>query len=175
MKIFCSDWPYLIRNHLSFSVSVFCSQMITLKLNLRPNIGLTYVMSIVKWFFLNFCRRKYFLLFFAEFELLMFHNNTVKVWENKKKAKLLTTYFQVTYPTHFCIIAFTFTMGKVQIFDIFKNQWLDLCVCTDSYDKWFCIKSWHTFANLLLLYKAPSKKRLSERCRMHSRIVITLM
>ena len=34
-----------------------------------------------------------------------------------------------------------------------------------SYDKWFYINSLQTFANLLLLYKAPSKKRkrLSER------------
>ena len=48
MKIFCSDWPYLTRNH--FSVSVFCSRKFTLKLNLRPEIGLTYAISIVKWF-----------------------------------------------------------------------------------------------------------------------------
>ena len=34
-----------------FSVSVFCSQICTLKLNLWPNIGLNYAISIVKWFF----------------------------------------------------------------------------------------------------------------------------
>ena len=34
-----------------FSVSVFCSQICTLKLNLSPKIGLTYAISIVKWFF----------------------------------------------------------------------------------------------------------------------------
>ena len=32
-----------------FSVSVFCSLMSTLKFNLRPKIGLTYAISIVKW------------------------------------------------------------------------------------------------------------------------------
>ena len=31
-----------------FSASVFCSQICTLQLNLRPNIGLTYTISIVK-------------------------------------------------------------------------------------------------------------------------------
>ena len=34
-----------------FSVSVFCSQICTLKLNLSPKIGLTYAISIVKWLF----------------------------------------------------------------------------------------------------------------------------
>ena len=34
-----------------FSVSVFCSQICTLKLYLSPRIGLTYAISIVKWFF----------------------------------------------------------------------------------------------------------------------------
>ena len=37
-----------------------------------------------------------------------------------------------------------------------------------NFREWFCIKSWQTLANLLLLCKAPSKKRLSERCRKHS-------
>ena len=34
-----------------FSLSVFCSQMCTLKLNLLPKVGMTYAISIVKWFF----------------------------------------------------------------------------------------------------------------------------
>ena len=34
-----------------FSVSVFCCQIFTLKLNLRPKVGLTHAFSIVKWFF----------------------------------------------------------------------------------------------------------------------------
>ena len=33
---------------LVFSVSVFCSQICTLKLNLQPKIGLTYAISMVK-------------------------------------------------------------------------------------------------------------------------------
>ena len=37
-----------------FSVSVSCSQIFSLKLNLYPKIGLTYTISIVKYFFLIF-------------------------------------------------------------------------------------------------------------------------
>ena len=32
-------------------VSVFCSQICTLKINLRPKIGLTYAICLVKWLF----------------------------------------------------------------------------------------------------------------------------
>ena len=34
-----------------FPISMFCSQIFTLKLNLRLNVGLTYAISIVKWYF----------------------------------------------------------------------------------------------------------------------------
>ena len=44
-----------------------------------------------KVIFWNFCLRKYFLAFFAEFELLMFHNNIVKISEKLKKWNLLNT------------------------------------------------------------------------------------
>ena len=67
-----------------FSISVFCSQIFTLKLNLWLKVGLTYAISIVKGFFGIFLR-KYFSLFFAEFELLMFHNNIVKISEKLNK------------------------------------------------------------------------------------------
>ena len=43
-----------------FSVSVFCSQICTLKLYLWPKISLTYTVSIVKWFFWIFCLRIFF-------------------------------------------------------------------------------------------------------------------
>ena len=42
-----------------------------------------------KVIFWNFCLRKYFLLFFAEFELLMFHNNIVKISEKIEQAELV--------------------------------------------------------------------------------------
>ena len=65
MKIFCSDWPYLIRNHLSFCFcGFFFSQIFTLKLHLRPDIRLAYAISMMKVFlFFFFC---FFFLFFLE-------------------------------------------------------------------------------------------------------------
>ena len=97
-----------------FSVSVFCSQIFTVKLNLRPKIGLTYAISIVKWFFRSFCLRKYFLLFFAEFKLLMFHNNIVKISEKLDKWNLLKICLQITYPTDFC---------KIHIHFYYRKKW----------------------------------------------------
>ena len=50
-----------------------------------------------------------------------------------------------------------------------KNQWLEYnFLYIGSYDEWFYIKSWQKFANLFLLCKAPTKKRLSETCRKHT-------
>ena len=106
-----------------------------------------------KVIFWNFYLRKYFLLSFAEFELLMFHNNIVKIPTLQISA-------------WFCFI---FTVGKSENTWFFKNQWLEWNFSyIGSYDKWFCIRSWQKFASLLLLCKASSKKRLSERCRKHS-------
>ena len=65
-----------------------------------------------KVIFCNFCPRKYFLLFFAEFELLMFYNNIVKISEKLKKWNLLKIWLQVTYPTDFCTIWLHFYHGK---------------------------------------------------------------
>ena len=52
-----------------------------------------------KVIFLNFCLRKYFLLFFAEFELLIFYKNIVKISKKLNKWNLLKICLQVTYPT----------------------------------------------------------------------------
>ena len=58
-----------------FSVPVFCSQIYALELSLRPKISLTYAISIVKrFFFFLILSKKIFLIVFAEFELLIFHN-----------------------------------------------------------------------------------------------------
>ena len=68
-----------------------------------------------------------FLLFFAEFELLMFHKYIVKIWEKMNKRKLLKKKcLQVTYLTDFCIIYIHFYYGKKWKYLIFfLNQWLD--------------------------------------------------
>ena len=60
--------------------------------------------------FLNFCLRNLFLLFIAEFEIMMFHSSILNISEKEmNKCNLLKICFQFTYPTDFCII---FTMGK---------------------------------------------------------------
>ena len=95
-----------------FSVSVFCSQIFTIKLNLWPKIDLTYAISIVKWFLGVFVLENIFLLFFAEFKLLMFHNSIVKTPEKLNERNLLKICLQVTYPTEFCKIRIHFYYGK---------------------------------------------------------------
>ena len=66
-----------------------------------------------KVMFWNFCLRKYFVLLFAEFEILIFCNNIVKISEKLNKQILLKVCLQVNYPTDFCIICIHFCyMGK---------------------------------------------------------------
>ena len=55
-------WTMSYQKPFVFSVSMFCSQMFTLKLNLRPKSGLTYAISIVKWFFWNLSEKIFFTL-----------------------------------------------------------------------------------------------------------------
>ena len=81
-----------------FSVSVFCSQIFTLKLNLRPNIGLTYAISIVKRFF-----GKYFFTFLCWIWITyvsqqycenLRKNEQVEVVENMPPSYLLYRFLQ---------------------------------------------------------------------------------
>ena len=64
------------------------------------------------WSFEIFILVNIFLLFFAEFELLMFHNNIVKISEKLNKQNLSKICLQVTYPSNFCIIFIQFYNGK---------------------------------------------------------------
>ena len=53
-------WPTIsYQKPFVFSISVFCSQIFTLKLNLRLKVGLTYAISTVKGF-LEFLSKKIF-------------------------------------------------------------------------------------------------------------------
>ena len=66
-------------------------------------------------FFLIFVlENTFFLLFFAEFELLMFRINIVKISEKNKneQAELMKNCLQDTYHTDFCIICIPFYYGK---------------------------------------------------------------
>ena len=53
-----------------------------------------------------------FLLFFAEFKFLIFHNNIAKISEKLNKRNLLKICLQVTYPTDFCKICIHFYYRK---------------------------------------------------------------
>ena len=111
MKIFCSNWPYLIRNHLFFMfLSLFSNIYTKIKVSAKNLSDLRKFYS--KVIFWDFCPRKYFLLFFAELELLMFYNNIVKISEKLNKWNLLKIWLQVTYPTDFCMIWLHFYYGK---------------------------------------------------------------
>ena len=49
---------------------------------------------------------------------------------------------------------------EIKVFH-FLNQWLELnflCIHVGSYDKWFCIKSWQKFANLLSYVKQQQQQ-----------------
>ena len=68
--------------------------------------------KVIFWIFWIFRLRKYFLLSYVEFKLLMFHNNIVKILEILNKRNLLKTCLQVIYPIGFCIICIHFYYGK---------------------------------------------------------------
>ena len=74
-----------------------------------------------KVIFWNLCVSKYVLPFFAEFELLMFHNNIVKISEKLNKQNWLKICLQVTFPTNFCIIFIHFYYGKSENIGFFKK------------------------------------------------------
>ena len=108
--VFYFRWKYfvLIDHILSETICLFC--FCVLFSNIYTKIKFTdkswsdpciFYSIVIFW---NFCLRKYFLLFFAEFELLMFHNNTVKISEKLNKCNLLKIWLQINYPTDFCMI-----------------------------------------------------------------------
>ena len=68
---------HVLSKTICLSVSVFCSQICTVKLNLCKKIGLTnFYSKVIFWIF---CLWKYFLFVIAEFKSLMFHDNIVKI------------------------------------------------------------------------------------------------
>ena len=103
-----------------FSISVFCSQISTQKLNLRPKIGLTYAIFIVKDF-LNFLSKK---IFFTVLCWISITDVSQQFCKNVKKMKrnLLKMCLQITCPTDFCIICIILLWEKVKIFDFLKTN-----------------------------------------------------
>ena len=88
----------MIDHILSETICIF--SFCVLFSNIYPKLKVT-AKNWSDLFFFNFWLRKYFLCFFAEFELVMFHNNIVKFSEQLIEQNLLKIYLQVTYRTDF--------------------------------------------------------------------------
>ena len=75
-----------------------------------------------KVIFWNFCVSKYFLPFFAEFELFMFHNNIVKISEKIERAELVENLPPSYLPYEFLHNFHSFFLWeKVKILDFLKT------------------------------------------------------
>ena len=96
-----------------FSVSVFLFSNIYSKMKFTAKNWSDLCSFYSKVILSSFCLRKYFLLFFAEFKLLMFHNNIVKISEKLNKRILLKICLEVTYPTDFSKIRIHFYYRKM--------------------------------------------------------------
>ena len=131
-KMFCA-WRFIL-NKIFFLIDRILSETFCLfyfrvlfsninpKIKFKAKIWFDLYNFFSKVIFFNFCLRKYFLLFFAEFELLMFHNTIVKISEKLNKRNLLKMCLQVAYPTDFCRIYIHFYYGKKKkIFDFLKT------------------------------------------------------
>ena len=126
---FYFKWKYFVLVDHILSETICLSCFSVLFTNICTKIKLTakswsdlcnFYSKVIFW---NFCLRKYFLLFFAEFELLMFHNNIVKISAKLNKLNLLKILLQVTNPTDFCMVLLHFYYGeKVKIFDFLKTN-----------------------------------------------------
>ena len=109
--LFWLTLSYMYQKPFVFSASMLCFQ-IFLILNLRPKIGLTYAISIVKWYFLYFCLSKYFYFSLLNLNYWCFTTILWNFSENIEQVELVENLPQITYPTGFCIIFIHFYYGK---------------------------------------------------------------
>ena len=110
-----------------FSVSVICSQIFTVKLNLWPKIGLTYAISIVKWF-LEFFVFEY--IFYFSLLNLNYWCFTTIFWKFQKNLTSGTCWKSASKSPTLQIsakFAFIFPIGKSENTCIwfFKIQWIE--------------------------------------------------
>ena len=143
MKMFCSYWPHLLRNHLSFLFLHFVFKFeFILKLNLLPKMGLPYAISIVNWIFGNILLEIIFWFSSLILSSIPILWKFQKFWTSgtclKSASKLPTLSFFYIY------FAAIFTMGETKnnrLFFLKPMTRKTLFVHRYSYDKWFCIKS----------------------------------
>ena len=105
--VFYSEWKnwLVIDNNLSRTIGLvcFCAMFsnIYCKINFTTKNGSCLCNFYNKLDFWKIFSRKYLLLFFTGFKLLMFHNNIVKISEILNKWNLLKTCIQITYLVDF--------------------------------------------------------------------------
>ena len=113
----------------------------------------------------------------------MFHNNIVKIKKKKKKKKKnkrnlfksasKLPSLPILHNLHLFLL-----LEEVKIFNLKKKKkkttvtTIKFHVCIGKYDKWFCIKSWQSLQIYFFCVKALIEKRLSGRCRKHSRCML---
>ena len=108
---FCFRWKSFVLIHyiLSETICLFCFCVLFSNIYTKIKFTAKSWSDLCNFFseviFLNFCLRKQFLLFFAEFEFWMFHNNIVKILEKMNKWYLLKIWLQITFPVDFCRIS----------------------------------------------------------------------
>ena len=132
---FYFKWKYLFWMTISyqkpfvFSVCVFCSQICTLKLNLWPKIGMTYAISIVKWFFFfKFFIKKRVFKFLCRIRIIdvsqQYCENYRKIEHVELVGNLLPSNLPYRFLHNHCIHFYYGEKWKYLIF-FFKNQWLE--------------------------------------------------
>ena len=136
LAVYFKWWKYfvLIDRILTKTICLRC--FCVLFLNIYPKVKFAAKTLSDLWnfyskviFFFFFYLRKYLLLSFTDFQLLIFHN-IVNISENLNKWNLLKTCLQFRYPTDFCIIcSHFFTMGKVKISDFLKDNKYNKTIC----------------------------------------------
>ena len=109
---------------LSETICLFCFCVLFSNMNPKINFFARNWSDLCNFYskaiFWNFCVSKYFLLFFAEFELLMFHNNIMKISE--KQVKLVKNLPPSYLPYKFLHNFHSFLLWeKVKILDFLKN------------------------------------------------------
>ena len=126
--VFYFKWKYfvLIDHIISETICLFC--FCVLFSNIYTKIKVTakswsdlcnFYSKVIFW---NFCLRKYFLFFFAEFELLLFYNNIMKISEKLKKVELVENLPPSYLPYRFLHDLVSFLpWEKVKIFDFFQK------------------------------------------------------
>ena len=111
VKIFCFDWPFLIRNIFLFCFCVLFSYIYPkIKFTVKNWSDLcNFCSKVIFW---NFCLRKYFSFSLLNLNYWCF---TKILWKFQKKwssGTCCNSASQVTYPADFCLISIHYYCGK---------------------------------------------------------------